>query len=166
MNCSIVDYGDVLSKFRKRELRCITSCNASSIGILDGKVSDIEKKTRSEFKFFNQKQNAIFYSRENVCVNREEKVELTNDTDTSAGNSQLNQFFSFGAAQFSSCRHSPSKYICTTTTHKRGETKTVEVAYQCCYGFRRLDNKGQCVKGSSILARFRIYSTYTVIGRN
>ncbi|KAI5749867.1 hypothetical protein M8J76_010934 [Diaphorina citri] len=81
---------------------------------------------------------------DNVCVDREEKVEHTNDTDSGTG--QLNQLFSFGAAQFSSCRHSPSKYVCTTTTHKRGESKTVTVTYQCCYGFRRLDNQGQCVK--------------------
>ncbi|KAL1465277.1 hypothetical protein WDU94_004860 [Cyamophila willieti] len=83
---------------------------------------------------------------ENVCIDRQEKVERNNVTDTESGVGHLNQLFSFGAAQFSSCRHSPSKYVCTTTTHKRDESKTVTVTHQCCHGYRRIDNKGQCVK--------------------
>lgn len=86
--------------------------------------------------------NQQWWRGENVCVNKEEKVEKTNETESA----QFSQIFSFGAAQFSSCRQSATKYVCTTNTHKRGESKTVVVTYQCCYGFRRIDNKGQCTK--------------------
>uniref|UniRef100_A0A8D9ETI1 Transforming growth factor-beta-induced protein ig-h3 n=1 Tax=Cacopsylla melanoneura TaxID=428564 RepID=A0A8D9ETI1_9HEMI len=112
--------------------------------LFDGMNKDLANVFNLIVKNAAEKQ---WWRGENVCIDRQEKVDRNNETDTGSGGvGQLNQLFSFGSAQFSSCRHSPSKYVCTTTTHKRDESKTVTVTHQCCHGYRRINNKGQCAK--------------------
>ncbi|XP_014270413.1 transforming growth factor-beta-induced protein ig-h3 [Halyomorpha halys] len=87
---------------------------------------------------FGISQPKSWWSGPNVCVDREEKEEKSDDFGS--------DFIAFGSAQFSTCQNTPSKYTCKTITKKNGNTKTVIVSYQCCHGFRRTSGNPGCSK--------------------
>ncbi|CAH1393896.1 unnamed protein product [Nezara viridula] len=87
---------------------------------------------------FGISQPKSWWSGPNVCVDREEKEETSDDFGS--------DFIAFGSAQFSTCQNSLSKYTCKTITKKNGNTKTVIVSYQCCHGYRRTSSNPGCSK--------------------
>lgn len=87
---------------------------------------------------FGISQPKSWWSGPNVCVDREEKEEKSDDFGS--------DFIAFGSAQFSTCQNTPSKYSCKTITKKNGSTKTVIVSYQCCHGYRRTSGNPECSK--------------------
>nr|XP_018899552.1 PREDICTED: transforming growth factor-beta-induced protein ig-h3 [Bemisia tabaci] len=98
----------------------------------------------SLFSLLNQMSPAKqWWQGEHVCVNREEKVDQKKEAEA---DNPVNQFFLIGSSQLSSCRHTPNKYICTTTTRSPGLSKIVTVTYECCHGYRRIDRTKGCVK--------------------
>ncbi|XP_075238138.1 midline fasciclin [Lycorma delicatula] len=80
----------------------------------------------------------------NVCVDRQEKNETKDEAELGSGPQHI---IMFGASQFTSCKQTPSKYICTTVVSQPRMTKTVTVTYQCCHGYRKLKkNNNMCSK--------------------
>uniref|UniRef100_A0A0K8S8V3 FAS1 domain-containing protein n=1 Tax=Lygus hesperus TaxID=30085 RepID=A0A0K8S8V3_LYGHE len=95
------------------------------------------------FNFLRQPALKPWWQGPNVCVQRDVKEEEAPDSKTeSAGNGFL--VFGVGISQFSSCKHSPSRYVCTTVTTKDGKTNKSTVTYQCCHGSRRVQGKDGC----------------------
>ncbi|KAF6197694.1 hypothetical protein GE061_008660 [Apolygus lucorum] len=95
------------------------------------------------FNFLRQPALKPWWQGPNVCVQRDVKEEEAPESKTeSAGNGFL--VFGVGISQFSSCKHSPSRYVCTTVTTKDGKTNKSTVTYQCCHGSRRVQGKDGC----------------------
>lgn len=56
-------------------------------------------------------RNFLSCFRPNVCVDRQEKNETKDEAELGSGPPGI---VMFGASQFTSCKQTPSKYICTT----------------------------------------------------
>ncbi|XP_039298294.1 transforming growth factor-beta-induced protein ig-h3 [Nilaparvata lugens] len=79
----------------------------------------------------------------NVCVSRQEKNETKDEAEIGSGPEPV---IMMGVSQFTSCKQTPSKYVCTTVVTEPGFSKTNTVTYQCCHGYRRTFKNQTCVK--------------------
>ncbi|RZF32822.1 hypothetical protein LSTR_LSTR011468 [Laodelphax striatellus] len=93
---------------------------------------------------FNMMQaSRPWWQGKNVCVSRQEKNETKDESEIGSGPEQV---IMMGVSQFTSCKQTPSKYVCTTVVSQPGLSKTSTVTYQCCQGFRKTSKSQACAK--------------------
>lgn len=102
----------------------------------------------SLFNFLRQPASKPWWQGPNVCVDRNVTEEKVEDSKSASSDGLL--VLGIGMGQFSSCKHDPSKYTCTTYTTARGKTTRVSVVYHCCHGSRRSRNGCEKVETKSV----------------
>ncbi|KDR10948.1 transforming growth factor-beta-induced protein ig-h3-like [Zootermopsis nevadensis] len=116
---------------------------SSDIGFSGGLLSNLFGSMGAGFAMARQP----WWKGPNVCVEREEIDEsqhLNHTDETSGTNGDDEEGGLFGSFQFSSCQQTDVKYTCTTKIRNHGIRKTFVVKYQCCHGFRRVEEKPGC----------------------
>jgi len=124
----------------------VVDASQESSDKMDKEKDDSDEKAVAFPNVFNILRNdgglKPWWQGSNVCVEKDVKSE-GNETEEAE---PLGGFFVLGTAQFSSCKHTTHKYICTTILKTIGKTTTTTVTYQCCPGYSRSPAAAGCEK--------------------